>query len=330
MAKVKYYYDTKTLNYQRIEKTPFDRIKNILIYLGASMFSGMIITIIFINFFDSPKEKRLIREKSDLISQYDILQQNLNEIDLVLQDMQDRDDNIYRVILEADPIPSTIRKAGFGGVNRYKHLENMTNSELIININKQIDRVSKQLIVQSKSFDEVIELAQNKTEMISCMPSIQPVDNESQKRMVSGWGYRTHPIYKTKKFHYGLDFAAATGTPVYATGNGIIKTVKYSGGGYGKHIIIDHGYGYKTLYAHLSGYNVEKLDKVTRGEVIGFIGSTGRSVAPHLHYEVYLNDNKVNPALYFYNDLSPEEYDKMIELSSRENQSFDFHKDEDN
>mgnify|MGYP000358476564 FL=1 len=323
MAKVKYYYDTKTLNYQRIEKTPFDRIKNILIYLGASMFSGMIITIIFINFFDSPKEKRLIREKSDLISQYDILQQNLNEIDLVLQDMQDRDDNIYRVILEADPIPSTIRKAGFGGVNRYKHLENMTNSELIININKQIDRVSKQLIVQSKSFDEVIELAQNKTEMISCMPSIQPVDNESQKRMVSGWGYRTHPIYKTKKFHYGLDFAAATGTPVYATGNGIIKTVKYSGGGYGKHIIIDHGYGYKTLYAHLSGYNVEKLDKVTRGEVIGFIGSTGRSVAPHLHYEVYLNDNKVNPALYFYNDLSPEEYDKMIELSSRENQSFD-------
>jgi len=323
MAKVKYYYDTKTLNYQRIEKTPFDRIKNILIYLGASMFSGMIITIIFINFFDSPKEKRLIREKSDLISQYDILQQNLNEIDLVLQDMQDRDDNIYRVILEADPIPSTIRKAGFGGVNRYKHLENMTNSELIININKQIDRVSKQLIVQSKSFDEVIELAQNKTEMISCMPSIQPVDNESQKRMVSGWGYRTHPIYKTKKFHYGLDFAAATGTPVYATGNGTIKTAKYSGGGYGKHIIIDHGYGYKTLYAHLSGYNVEKLDKVTRGEVIGFIGSTGRSVAPHLHYEVYLNDNKVNPALYFYNDLSPEEYDKMIELSSRENQSFD-------
>jgi len=321
MAKVKYYYDTKTLNYQRIEKTPFDRIKNILIYLGASMFSGMIITIIFINFFDSPKEKRLIREKSDLISQYDILEKSVKEIDVVLQDMQDRDDNIYRVILEADPIPSTIRKAGFGGVNRYKHLENMTNSELIININKQIDRVSKQLIVQSKSFDEVMELAQNKTEMISCMPSIQPVDNESQKRMVSGWGYRTHPIYKTKKFHYGLDFAAATGTPVYATGNGIIKTVKYSGGGYGKHIIIEHGY--KTLYAHLSGYNVEKLDKVTRGEVIGFIGSTGRSVAPHLHYEVYLNDNKVNPALYFYNDLSAEEYDKMIELSSRENQSFD-------
>ena len=323
MAKVKYYYDTKTLNYQRIEKTPFDRIKNILIYLGASMFSGMIITIIFINFFDSPKEKRLIREKSDLISQYDILQQNLNEIDVVLQDMQVRDDNIYRVILEADPIPSTIRKAGFGGVNRYKHLENMTNSELIININKQIDRVSKQLIVQSKSFDEITELAKDKEEKLASLPSIQPVDNESQKRMVSGWGYRTHPIYKTKKFHYGLDFAAATGTPVYATGNGIIKTVKYSGGGYGKHIIIDHGYGYKTLYAHLSGYNVEKLDKVTRGEVIGFIGSTGRSVAPHLHYEVYLNDNKVNPALYFYNDLSAEEYDKMIELSSRENQSFD-------
>ena len=323
MAKVKYYYDTKTLNYQRIEKTPLDRAKNILIYLGASLFSGVIITILLIQFLNSPNEKRLMQEKSDLISQYDILQQNLNEIDLVLQDMQDRDDNIYRVILEADPIPSSIRKAGFGGVNRYKHLENMSNADLIIETSKQIDVISKQLYIQSKSFDEVIELAKNNKEKLASLPSIQPLSNKDLKRMVSGWGYRMHPIYKTNKFHYGLDFTASTGTPVYATGNGTVKTVKYTKSGYGKHIIIDHGYEYETLYAHLSDYNVKIGEKVIRGQVIGFVGSTGRSVAPHLHYEVKLNNKKVNPAPYCYNDLSIEEYDKIIELSSKENQSFD-------
>jgi len=323
MAKVKYYYDTKTLNYQRIEKTPLDRAKNILIYLGASLFSGVIITILLIQFLNSPNEKRLMQEKSDLISQYDILKQNLNEIDLVLQDMQDRDDNIYRVILEADPIPSSIRKAGFGGVNRYKHLENMSNADLIIETSKQIDVISKQLYIQSKSFDEVIELAKNNKEKLASLPSIQPLSNKDLKRMVSGWGYRMHPIYKTNKFHYGLDFTASTGTPVYATGNGTVKTVKYTRSGYGKHIIIDHGYKYETLYAHLSEYNVKRGEKVIRGQVIGFVGSTGRSVAPHLHYEVKLNNKKVNPAPYCYNDLSIEEYDKIIELSSKENQSFD-------
>ena len=323
MAKVKYYYDTKTLNYQRIEKTPLDRAKNILIYLGASLFSGVIITILLIQFLNSPNEKRLMQEKSDLISQYDILKQNLNEIDLVLQDMQDRDDNIYRVILEADPIPSSIRKAGFGGVNRYKHLENMSNADLIIETSKQIDVISKQLYIQSKSFDEVIELAKNNKEKLASLPSIQPLSNKDLKRMVSGWGYRMHPIYKTNKFHYGLDFTASTGTPVYATGNGTVKTVKYTRSGYGKHIIIDHGYEYETLYAHLSDYNVKIGEKVIRGQVIGFVGSTGRSVAPHLHYEVKLNNKKVNPAPYCYNDLSIEEYDKIIELSSKENQSFD-------
>ena len=182
MAKVKYYYDTKTLNYQRIEKTPFERVKNILIYLASFLFSGAIITIIFMQFLNSPNEKRLIREKSDLISQYEILKKNLDEINLVLQDMQDRDDNIYRVIFEADPIPSSIRKAGFGGVNRYKHLENMSNSDLIIKTSKQIDIISKQLYIQSKSFDEVIKLAKNKTEMLSSLPSIQPVSNKDLKR----------------------------------------------------------------------------------------------------------------------------------------------------
>ena len=210
MAKVKYYYDTKTLNYQRIEKTNWDRLKNTLIYLGASTFCGIIIVIIFFQFFDSPKEKRLKRDISDLLTQYNLLNKDLQDINLVLKDIQDRDDNIYRVIFEADPIPSTIRKAGFGGVNRYKHLEKMSNSNIITETTKQIDIISKQLYIQSKSFDEVIELAQNKTEMLACLPSIQPVANKDLKRMVSGYGPRIHPVYKTIKMHEGMDFTASS------------------------------------------------------------------------------------------------------------------------
>lgn len=323
MAKVKYYYDTKTLNYQRIEKTHWDRLKNILIYLGASTFCGIIMVVIFFQFFDSPKEKRLKRDISDLLTQYNLLNKDLQDINSVLKDIQDRDDNIYRVIFEADPIPSSIRKAGFGGVNRYKHLEKMSNSDIITETTKQIDVISKQLYIQSKSFDEVIELVENKTEMLASLPSIQPVANKSLKRMASGWGYRMHPIYKTKKFHYGMDFSAPTGTPIYATGNGKIKKIKYSRRGYGRHVIIDHGYGYETLYAHMSKYIVRSGQKVKRGEVIGYVGSTGTSVAPHLHYEVYKDGKKVNPFPYYYNDLTPEEYEKMLELATKENQSFD-------
>jgi len=323
MAKVKYYYDTETLNYQRIEKTPLDRVKNILIYLAASLFSGVIITIIFMQSLNSPNEKRLIREKSDLISQYDTLKQNLDEINLVLQDMQDRDDNIYRVIFEADPIPSSIRKAGFGGVNRYKHLENMSNSDLIIETSKQIDIISKQLYIQSKSFDEIIKLAKNKTEMLSCLPSIQPVSNKNLKRMVSGFGPRIHPIYKTITHHDGMDFTASIGTPIYATADGTIEKSAYERGGYGKHVIINHGYGYKTLYAHMNEIKTKRGTKVKRFDIIGYVGNTGLSLGPHLHYEVHRNGTKENPSYYYHADLSPEDYSILIELSSEKNQSFD-------
>ena len=323
MAKVKYYYDTKTLNYQRIEKTTLDRVKNILIYLGASLFSGIVMILIFFQFFDSPKEKRLIREKSDLISQYDILKKSVEDINIVLQDMQDRDDNIYRVIFEADPIPSSIRRAGFGGVNRYKHLENMSNSDLIIETSKQIDMISKQLYIQSKSFDEVIKLAKNKTEMLSCLPSIQPVSNKDLKRMVSGFGQRIHPIYKTMTHHAGMDFTASIGTPIYATADGIVEKSTYDRGGYGKHVIINHGYGYKTLYAHMNEIKSKRGTNVKRGDIIGYVGNTGLSIGPHLHYEVHHNGTKENPAYYYHTDLNPDEYNRLIELSSKENQSFD-------
>ena len=323
MAKIKYYYDTKTLSYKRIELNAFDKFKRFLSYVVASTFTGLIMVIVFFQFFDSPKEKKLKSEIENLVVQYDILSKKMMQIDLVLDDIQQRDDNIYRVIFEADPIPSSIRKAGFGGVNRYKDIRNFSNSELVVEITKKADKLSKQLYIQSKSFDEVIDLAKNKADMLASIPAIQPIANKDLGRVASGYGYRIHPIYKTRKLHTGMDFTAPQGTPIYATGDGKIAKVRRSRKGYGNHVIIDHGYGYQTLYAHMTKYIAYRGQKVKRGEIIGYVGSTGTSVAPHLHYEVMKNKRKINPVNYYYNDLSPEEYEKMLEISSQNNQSFD-------
>ncbi len=323
MAKIKYYYDTKTLSYKRIELNTFDKFKRSLGFLSASTVVGLIMVIVFFQFFDSPKEKRLKSEIENLVLQYDILSKKMTQIDLVLDDIQHRDDNIYRVIFEADPIPSSIRKAGFGGVNRYKDIRNFSNAELVIEAAKKADKLSKQLYIQSKSFDEVIDLAKNKANMLASIPAIQPIANKDLGRVASGYGYRIHPIYKTRKLHTGMDFTAPQGTPIYATGDGKIAKVRRSRRGYGNHVIVDHGYGYQTLYAHMTKYIVYRGQKVKRGDIIGYVGSTGTSVAPHLHYEVIKNKRKINPVNYYYNDLSPEEYDKMLEISSQNNQSFD-------
>jgi len=279
--------------------------------------------ILFFQFFDSPKEKKLNREIDVLTSQYENIDGKLKQVELVLDDIQNRDDNIYRVIFEADPIPKSIRKAGYGGVNRYQDLKGYSNSELIINTSEQVDRISKQLYIQSKSFDDIIELAKNKSDMLAALPAIQPVSNKNLSRMASGYGNRIHPIYKTKKFHAGMDFSAKSGTPIYATGDGKILKVRRSKRGYGNHVVINHGYGYKTLYAHMKKYIVRKGQTVKRGEVIGYVGNTGTSVAPHLHYEVHKDGRKINPVNFYYNDLNPKEYEKMLEISSQNNQSFD-------
>ena len=323
MAKVKYYYDTKTLSYKRIELSGLNKLKRLFYFLIGSAFTGLLMVIIFFQFFDSPKEKRLNREIDALTSQYEIVDDKLRQVELVLDDVQNRDDNIYRVIFEADPIPKSIRKAGYGGVNRYENLKGFNNSNLIINTSEKVDQISKQLYIQSKSFDDIIELAKNKTDMLAALPAIQPVSNKNLSRMASGYGYRIHPIYKTRKMHSGMDFSAKSGTPIYATGDGKVSKVRRSRRGYGNHVIIDHGFGYKTLYAHMKKYAVKRGQKVKRGEVIGYVGSTGTSVAPHLHYEVHKDGRKINPVNFYFNDLNPEEYEKMLEISSQNNQSFD-------
>jgi len=323
MAKVKYYYDTKTLSYNRIELSAINKIKSFFYFLIGSTSTGLVMVIIFFQFFDSPKEKILNREIKQLTTQYEIVQDKLQQVELVLDDIQQRDDNIYRIIFEADPIPRSIRKAGYGGVNRYQDLTGYNNAELVISTTKKIDQITKQLYIQSKSFDDIIELAKNKADMLASIPAIQPVANKDLSRMASGYGPRIHPIYKTQKFHAGMDFSAKTGTPIYATGDGKISKVRRSRRGYGNHVIINHGYGYKTLYAHMKKYIVKRGEKVKRGDLIGYVGSTGTSVAPHLHYEVHKDGRKINPVNFYYNDLNANEYEKMLEISSQKNQSFD-------
>lgn len=323
MTKVKYYYDKKSLSYKEINLTLKQKIQNLLLYILSASIITSLSFFIFYSFFDSPKEKKLKSEINFLTSNYQKFESKLLDIETVLDDIQKRDDNIYREIFEANPIPTEIRKAGFGGVNKYKYLEGFSNTELLKELDNKFDVLKKQLYVQSKSFDQIIELTKDKNKMLSSIPAIQPLSNKDLSRMASGFGYRIDPIYKTRKFHAGMDFSAKTGTPIYATGDGKVFKVSKSKRGYGNHVVIDHGYGYKTLYAHMSKTAVKRNQKVSRGDVIGFVGNTGKSVAPHLHYEVHKDGKKINPVNFYYNDLNAEEYERMIEISSRSNQSFD-------
>ena len=220
MAKIKYYYDKNSLSYQRIKLSPLTKLKKIIYFSSLVALSSFLLIVIFFNFFDSPKEKKLKSEIHNLTEQYKLIDEKFNQVELVLDDLQNRDDNIYRVIFEAEPIASSIRKAGYGGINRYKELEGYNNSDLIIQTTKKIDQISKQMYIQSKSFDEIVDLAKNKTKMLASIPAIQPVSNKDLSRMASGFGYRIHPIYKTRRLHAGMDFSAKTGTPIYATGDG--------------------------------------------------------------------------------------------------------------
>lgn len=323
MVKAKYRFNPESLKYERVEHTTRHKIIKTFKYSAAVLFTSTVLYIGWGYFFETPKEQMLRRENSFLLNQYEFLNRKLDQVLNIMADVKDRDDNIYRVIFEAEPIPSTVRKAGMGGINRYEKLEGYKNSELVIETARQLDDILKQLYVQSKSYDEVIDLAKNKTLFFASIPAIQPIASRDQVRFASGFGFRIHPIYKTLKMHEGVDITAPTGTVVRATGNGTVVHSGISDGGFGKLVIIDHGYGYKTFYAHLNKCSLRKGSLVKRGEIVGMVGNTGRSTAPHLHYEVRKNDKPVNPINYYFNDLTPEEYDEMILVSSQMNQTFD-------
>ena len=263
------------------------------------------------------------REIEQLTIQYELMNREMENMEKILSHLKETDDNLYRTIFEAEPVPASLREGGIGGINRYKEIESYSNARLVVETAKKLDRIKKKAAVQSKSFDELIALAREKESMNASIPAIMPISNKDLTRTASGWGLRIHPIYKIVKFHYGMDFTAPTGTEVYSTGDGVVENITSSRRGYGNHIIINHGFGYKTLYAHLDRFNVRQGQRVKRGDVIGFVGNTGLSIAPHLHYEVELNGEKVDPSNYYFNDLSPEEYERIIEIASRSGQSFD-------
>lgn len=320
--KGKYKYNPVTLTYDKIEMSFKRWISRFFTQMAFSSAMGLALMFAYFYLFESPLEKKQRIENEELKYQYENLQERLEEISIVLADMQDRDDNIYRTIFEAEPIPNSIRKAGFGGINRYAELENMPNMEIVVETAKKLDVLSKQIYVQSKSFDDIVNLATHKGEMLRRIPAIQPLRSKNMNRLASGFGYRIHPVYKTFRMHTGVDLSAPIGTPIFATGDGIVEAADF-GRGYGKRVIIDHGYSYKTQYAHMSRIMVSRGQAVKRGDMIGLVGNTGTSTGPHLHYEVIKNDKYVDPINYYLNDLTPAEYDAMIELASRPNQNLD-------
>lgn len=322
MAKVKYKFNPQTLNYEKIQLTLKDYLKRAFSVLLSGIAIAFLILLVGYTLFDSPKELMLKRENEQLLRQYKMLNEQLAQMERVLSSMEQRDDNIYRTIFEAEPIGSSVRQAGVGGVNRYEHLEGYQFSDVVVETTYKLDKLAKRMYIQSKSFDEIVELARNKEKLINAIPAIQPVTNENLTRMTSGFGYRIDPIYKTTKFHAGIDFAAPIGTPIYATGDGVVEKAVMERG-YGLHVIVDHGYNYSTLYGHMSKIMVRRGQRVKRGDVIGLVGNTGKSSGPHIHYEVRKDGTAVNPVNYFFNDLTPDQYQQMIELSSQGSQSFD-------
>lgn len=319
MTKSKYRFNPESLSYDRIDLTFWDKLLRFLTYFSASLALALIYLFVFSLFLDLPKEKVLKRELTQMALQYEILNKQLDQVSAVMADIQNRDDNIYRTVFNSEPIPASIRTAGFGGVNRYTELEGYDNTQIVIETARRIDVLKKQLYVQSKSFDDVIELAKNKESMLASIPSIQPIAINDMRRIGGYYGMRIHPILKIFRMHDGMDFTAPIGTDVYATGDGVVSDIQRSRArrGYGNLIEIDHGYGYKTIYAHLEEIKVRPGQKVNRGDVIGAVGNTGLSTAPHLHYEIRKSNRSVNPINYYFNDLTPEEFDAMIELSQQ-------------
>ncbi|MBL7982835.1 MAG: M23 family metallopeptidase [Flavobacteriales bacterium] len=323
MPEHKYRFNPQTLNFERIRLSAWQRTRRLGLMLMPGLLVGLLGIFLVYQFVDSPKEAVLRRENKQLLLQYELLNKRLSELDRVMNDVRRRDDNIYRVIFEADPVPESMRRAGAGGINRYKDLDGFASSDLVIDTRKRLDRMSRQLVVQSRSLDEVAALVLRKQEMLASIPAIQPIPNEDLTQTAGGYGMRIHPIHKIPKFHAGMDFTAKQGTPIYATGDGRVTYADYGTNGYGRHVVIDHGFGYNTLYAHLSELKVRNGQKVKRGDVIGLVGNTGLSAGPHLHYEVHKNGQPVDPANYYFNDLTPEEYARMLELSRNAGQSLD-------
>lgn len=325
MGKVKYYYDTENLAYRKIITKKRKKFGVAALFLVASALFGFLSFAILVStpYFETPKAKLRAREIENLKLNYAILNQKMNQLNEVANAIEDRDNNLYRVYFNTSAIPAEERKSGYADINRYKKLEGYDNSQLVLNTTKRVDVLSKELAIQSKSLDYILKLAKAKDKLLAAIPAIQPVRNENLKQMASGFGYRTDPFTKVRKMHEGMDFSAKIGTPIFATGDGVVERADNTASGFGNHIVIQHGFGYETLYGHLSKYKCRAGQRVKRGDIIGYVGSTGRSEGPHLHYEVHKGGKVVNPLNFYYGNISAVEYVAISNLANQENQSLD-------
>lgn len=323
ISKTKYRFNPETLAFEKINKSLKQKLYKTLKYVCSSVFFSFIIYFLYAFCIDTPKVKHFKKENNQLIVQYEILNNKINEIDSIFKGVQEKDDNIYRTIFSLEPLPSTIRDAGFGGINKYHKLEGYDNSEIVLKTAKKIDKLLTQLYIQENSYEEVMNMACLNIKKLRCIPAIQPIENKDLKRIASGYGIRYHPILRIRKMHKGMDFTAPRGTEVYATGYGVVKEVKYSRRGYGNMIVIDHGYGYETVYAHLRKIFIEEGSKVKRGQIIASVGNSGFSTGPHLHYEIHKHSIPVNPVNYYFNDLTPEQFLEVKRMSELDITPFD-------
>ncbi len=323
MKKIKYFYNTQSLKYEKLVVPLRVKLLRVLGFISAALVTSVIIVSVAYRFIDSPKEKVLRQELATMQQHYDELEGSMSGMGDQLAGLEKRDNNIYRVIFEAAPIPDSARAGAMERQAEYYQLQNYSDEALVENAMSTLADIRHRVLEQNKSYDQIDLLIRNRRKMLASIPAIQPVSNRDLTRIASGFGYRVDPIYKTVKFHPGLDFAAPVGTPIYATGDGQVEMAGFDGSGYGIHVIINHGYGYETLYGHMVRAKAKKGDLVKRGEVIGWVGSTGKSTGPHCHYEVIRNGEKVDPVYFFYNDLSPQQYERMLKIAASSNQSLD-------
>ncbi len=323
MKKIKYYYNTHSLRYEKLE-TPF-RVKllRVFAFVATAIVTSAIISYFAFQFIGSPGEKILRAQNDRLKTNYENLSDEVKSLEQQMVELEKRDNTVYRSIFEAKPIPDSIRAKAMEKEKEIAKVARMEDYEVVKSIQKTLTTLASRIMSQKKSYVELEGLMKNKEKILAATPAIQPVSNKELNRIASGFGYRIDPVYKTIKMHAGLDFAAPQGTPIYATANGRIKIAGNSSGGYGVHVVIDHGYGYETLYGHMVRVKSRAGQHVTRGEIIGYVGTTGKSTGPHCHYEVRKNGNKIDPIYFFYNDLSPQQFDELLKRAQASNQSFD-------
>ena len=323
MKKIKYFYNTHTLRYEKLVTPLRVKLLRVFAFLATVAVSAAIIVAIAFKYIQSPKEKLLQQQNDDMREDYVLLNQQLQQLQQQMAELENRDNNVYRSIFEAQPVPDSARMKAIEKTKEVKLVQSMSEDALVKSITGQVNTLAMRIAYQQKSYDDINDMVKNKEQLLAAIPAIQPVSNKDLNRIASGFGYRIDPVYKVKKLHAGLDFAAPIGTPIYATANGTVERAGLNEGGYGNHVVINHGYGYETLYGHMVRIKARAGQRVKRGEVIGWVGSTGKSTGPHCHYEVHKNGTPVDPVYFFYNDLTPEQYDRLLKLASASNQSFD-------